>query len=78
MKYMIITKQHYQDLQQTILNKDQLIVKLANQIRKLETDKQVLKNIIEPDIMNIDFPNSTKGGFEGEIDGPDNLSIWEL
>ena len=78
MKYMIITKQHYQDLQKTILNKDQLIVKLANQIRKLETDKQVLKNIINPDIMDIDFPNSTKGGFEGEIDRPDNLSIWEL
>ena len=78
MKYMIITKQHYQDLQQTILNKDQLIVKLAKQIRKLETDKQLLKNIINPDIMNIDFPNSTKGGFEGEIDRPDNLSIWEL
>ena len=75
---MIITKQHYQDLQQTILNKDQLIVKLAKQIRKLETDKQLLKNIINPDIMNIDFPNSTKGGFEGEIDRPDNLSIWEL
>ena len=78
MKYMIITKQHYQDLQKTILNKDQLIVKLANQIRKLETDKQVLKNIINPDIMDIDFPNSSKGGFEGEIDRPDNLSIWEL
>lgn len=78
MKYMIITKQHYQDLQQTILNKDQVIVKLAKQIRKLETDKQLLKNIINPDIMNIDFPNSTKGGFEGEIDRPDNLSIWEL
>lgn len=78
MKYMIITKQHYQDLQKTILNKDQLIVKLANQIRKLETDNQVLKNIINPDIMNIDFPNSKKGDFEGEIDRPDNLSIWEL
>ena len=78
MKYMIITKQHYQDLQQTILNKDQLIVKLMKQIRKLETDKQVLKNIINPDIMDIDFPNSSKGGFEGEIDRPDNLSIWEL
>lgn len=75
---MIITKQHYQDLQQTILNKDQLIVKLMKQIRKLETDKQVLKNIINPDIMNIDFPNSTKGGIEGDIDRPDNLSIWEL
>lgn len=78
MKYMLITKQHYQDLQQTILNKDQMIVKLMKQIRKLETDKQVLKNIIEPDIMNIDFPNSSKGGFEGEVDRPDNLSIWEL
>lgn len=78
MKYMIITKHHYQDMQKIILNKDQRISKLMTQIKILQNDKDILLNIINPDISAIDFPNSKKGGFEGEVDSPDNLSIWEL
>lgn len=87
MKFMIITKQHYQDLQQTILNKDQLIVKLLKENKQVKKDLTDLQNFClnfaadRNDFKyayDIDFPNSTKGGFEGEVDRPDNLSIWEL
>lgn len=76
-KYMIITKQHYNDLKQTILNKDKANQALLKKIKILENDKQILLNIINPDISKLDFPNSNERG-QGDIDTPDNLSIWEL
>lgn len=87
MKYMIITKQHYQDLQKTILNKDAAIASLIRENKQLKKDLTDLQNFCLnfaadrkdfKSAYDIDFPNSKKGGFEGEIDTPDNLSIWEL
>ena len=76
-KYMIITKQHYEDIMQLVLNKDKQNQQLQKQVKILENDKRILLNIINPDISKLDFPNSKEGG-QGEIDTPDNLSIWEL
>ena len=77
MKFMIITKQHYEDIMQLVLNKDKQNQQLQNQVKILENDKRILLNIINPDISDLDFPNSTERG-QGDIDTPDNLSIWEL
>lgn len=76
-KYMIITKQHYEDIMQLVLNKDKQNQQLQKQVKILENDKRILLNIINPDISKLDFPNSTERG-QGEVDTPDNLSIWEL
>ena len=76
-KYMIITKQHYEDIMQLVLNKDKQNQQLQKQVKILENDKRILLNIINPDISDLDFPNSTERG-QGDIDTPDNLSIWEL
>lgn len=76
-KYMIITKQHYEDIMQLVLNKDKQNQQLQKQVKILENDKRILLNIINPDISNLDFPNSKERG-HGDIDTPDNLSIWEL
>lgn len=76
-KYMIITKQHYEDIMQLVLNKDKQNQQLQKQVKILENDKRILLNIINPDISKLDFPNSKERG-QGEIDTPDNLSIWEL
>lgn len=76
-KYMIITKQHYEDIMQLVLNKDKQNQQLQKQVKILENDKRILLNIINPDISDLDFPNSKERG-QGDIDTPDNLSIWEL
>lgn len=76
-KYMIITKQHYEDIMQLVLNKDKQNQQLQKQVKILENDKRILLNIINPDISDLDFPNSKERG-NGDIDTPDNLSIWEL
>lgn len=76
-KYMIITKQHYEDIMQLVLNKDKQNQQLQKQVKILENDKRILLNIINPDIASLDFPNSKERG-QGEIDTPENLSIWEL
>ena len=46
---------------------------LRKKIRFLENDNIMLKNIINPDIMGLDFPNSDERG-QGDSDTPDNLS----
>ena len=74
---MIITKQHYEDIMQLVLNKDKQNKQLQKQVKILENDKRILLNIINPDISDLDFPNSKERG-QGDIDTPDNLSIWEL
>ena len=74
---MIITKQHYEDIMQLVLNKDKQNQQLNTKIKALENDKRILLNIINPGLTGLDFPNSKERG-QGEIDTPDNLSIWEL
>lgn len=75
---MIITRQHYEDLQQCILNKSKQIEQLQRKIRRLENDKRILKNIINPDIADLDFPNSDERGLTGEPDTPDLNDIWDM
>lgn len=77
MKFMIITKQHYEDIMQLVLNKDKQNQQLKTKIKILENDKRILLNIINPDLTCLDFPNSKERG-TGDIDTPDNLSIWEF
>lgn len=46
---------------------------LHSKVKVLENDKKVLLNILNPDILGLDFPNSNERG-QGESDTPDNLS----
>ena len=74
---MLITKQHYNDLKQTILNKDKANQALLKKIKVLENDKQILLNIINPDIAGLDFPNSKEGRID-DLFNPDQIDIWSL
>lgn len=52
---------------------------LKNQIKILKNDKNILLNIINPDIMGLDFPNTNERGLTGEAETPLNFSdIIEL
>ena len=76
----IYTNNQYQALAMTFHNmkveneklKDQ-IAYLEKKIKVLENDKNILLNIINPDIAAVDFPNGSN-----EKEGGDNLSIWEM
>ena len=76
-KYMIITRQHYEDIMQLVLNKDKQVQSLIKQVKVLENDKKILLKIINPDIADLDFPNSDKGGNNDFID-PDQVDIWSI
>lgn len=63
---MWITKTRYQALQEIIVDQTQMIKNLQQYIALLEVDNKALKQCLsysQSDV--IDFPNSTKGGFEG-------------
>jgi len=65
---MLISKTRYQAMQEIITDQNQTIRNLQQYIALLETEntalKQCLKFTRSSDI-DIDFPNSQKGGFEG-------------
>lgn len=63
---MLISKITYQALQEIIRDQDQTIKNLQQYIALLEVENKALKQCLsysQSDV--IDFPNSTKGGFEG-------------
>lgn len=63
---MWITKTRYQALHEIIADQNQTIKNLQQYIALLEVDNKALKQCLsysQSDV--IDFPNSTKGGFEG-------------
>ena len=63
---MIISKTRYQALQEIIADQNQTIKNLQQYIALLEVENKALKQCLSycsSDV--IDFPNSTKGGFEG-------------
>lgn len=67
--FKIITRALYNDLLSTIATQHKLIAEQKTAIEyyqkyssKLEHTNQKLINMLYPD--NIDFPNSTKGGYE--------------
>ena len=65
---MIITKQHFNDLHQTILNKDNTIKLLLKKIDRLE------KAANPENVRGLDFPNSNRKGAFGDSVTPINLT----
>lgn len=63
---MIISKTRYQALQEIIADQNTTIQNLKHYIALLETENKALKQCLKYSVSNsdIDFPNSTKGGFE--------------
>lgn len=69
----ILTNKSFDDLMITIAKQQKEIEKLQNTIKVLKNDKNILLNILNPDILGLDFPNSEERG-SGDSDTPDNLS----
>ena len=46
---------------------------LHNKVKVLENDKKILLNILRPDIVDLDYPNTSERGL-GDSDTPTNLS----
>ena len=64
---MFISKTRYQALQAIITDQNDTISTLNSYINMLKTENQALKMCIRVSAVSaddIDFPNSTKGGFE--------------
>ena len=70
----ILTNKSFDDLMLTITSQQKEIEKLQKTIKILKNDKNILLNIINPDIRGLDFPNSEERGLSGETDTPDNIS----
>ena len=65
---MLITKTRYHALQEIITDQNQTIRNLQQYIALLETENKALKQCLKftrSSDIDIDFPNSQKGGFEG-------------
>ena len=62
---MIISKTRYQALQEIIADQNQTIKNLQQYIALLKTENTALKQCLKfSTSSDLDFPNSTKGGFE--------------
>ena len=62
---MFISKTRYQALQEIIADQNQTIQNLQHYIALLKTENKALKQCLKlTESSDIDFPNSTKGGFE--------------
>lgn len=63
---MIISKTRYRALQEIIADQNTTIQELKLYIDLLKTENEDLKQSLKYSVSNsdIDFPNSTKGGFE--------------
>ena len=62
---MIISKNRYQALQEIVADQNTTIQNLKHYIALLETENKALKQCLKCDTSSdLDFPNSTKGGFE--------------
>lgn len=64
---MWIKKSNYQALQEIIIDQNQTIDTLQQYIALLKKELRVYKQCLRISVTDndIDFPNSTKGGFEG-------------
>lgn len=64
---MFIRKSTYQALQEIIIDQNQTIDTLQHYIALLKKELRVYKQCLKISVPDndIDFPNSTKGGFEG-------------
>lgn len=64
---MWIKKSNYQALQEIIIDQNQTIDTLQQYIALLKKELRVYKQCLRVSVTDndIDFPNSTKGGFEG-------------
>lgn len=64
---MWIKKSNYQALQEIIIDQNQTIDTLQQYIALLKKEIRVYKQCLKISVSDndIDFPNSTKGGFEG-------------
>lgn len=64
---MWIKKSNYQSLQEIIIDQNQTIDTLQQYIALLKKELRVYKQCLKISVSDndIDFPNSTKGGFEG-------------
>lgn len=64
---MWIKKSNYQALQEIIIDQNQTIDTLHQYIALLKKELRVYKQCLRVSVTDndIDFPNSTKGGFEG-------------
>lgn len=64
---MWIKKSNYQALQEIIIDQNQTIDTLQQYIALLKKELRVYKQCLKISVSDndIDFPNSTKGGFEG-------------
>lgn len=64
---MWIKKTNYQALQEIIIDQNQTIDTLQHYIALLKKEIRVYKQCLKISVPDndIDFPNSTKGGFEG-------------
>ena len=64
---MWIKKSNYQALQEIIVDQNQTIDTLQQYIALLKKELRVYKQCLRVSVTDndIDFPNSTKGGFEG-------------
>lgn len=52
---------------------------LKTSIKVLKNDKNILLNILNPDILGLDFPNTNERGLTGVAETPSNFSdIIEL
>lgn len=62
---MFISKTRYQALQAIIADQNQTIQSLNSYITMLTKENRVYKHLLTAsESSNLDFPNSTKGGFE--------------
>ena len=62
---MFIRKFTYDSMLDLISMQAKEILDLHSQVRSLKNDKKILLNMLKGnDPFDIDFPNSTKGGFE--------------
>ena len=64
---MFIKKTEYQAMQEIIIDQNQTIDTLQQYIALLKKEIRVYKQCLRISVSDndIDFPNSTKGGFEG-------------
>lgn len=64
---MWIKKSNYQALQEIIIDQNQTIDTLQHYIALLKKEIRVYKQCLKISVTDndIDFPNTTKGGFEG-------------
>ena len=61
---MFISKTRYQALQEIIADQNQTIQSLNSYIAMLKKENRVYQHLINAsDASDLDFPNSTKGGF---------------